>query len=254
MDARVLRAALGGVRCASDPAWACSRFGRADGVSPTVIFIQQPGTPLVERGVDGSVAQFFAVAGQAEDVGGEEFGDVALVIVVDLFGAVEPTDGLADGGFGFDDDERQAVDEQDQVGAALGRAGAEGVLGGDDVLVLIQVLVIDQVDGDVLVVLAKGHGALAAQPGGEFFVGADQAVGAHGEHDGAQFVEHFVGAGGLGGDLGVEADERIAQIVFDEHVVDAAGQRQGGDVMPARAFGVAPERDVGGLGFTHATF
>ncbi len=103
----------------------------------------------------------------------------------------------------------------------------------------------------MLVVLAKGHGALAAQPGGEFFVGADQAVGAHGEHDGAQFVEHFVGAGGLGGDLGVEADERITQIVFDEHVVDAAGQRQGGDVMPARAFGVAPERDVGGLAFSN---
>ncbi len=106
----------------------------------------------------------------------------------------------------------------------------------------------------MLVVLAKGHGALAAQPGGEFFVGADQAVGAHGEHDGAQFVEHFVGALGLGGDLGVEADERIAQVVFDEHVVDAAGQRQGGDVMPARAFGVAPERDVGRLLFRNAAF
>ncbi len=66
-------------------------------------FIHQPGTPLVERGVDGSVAQVFAVGGDAEDVAGEEFGDEALVVVVDLFGAVEPTDGLADGGFGFDD-------------------------------------------------------------------------------------------------------------------------------------------------------
>ncbi len=118
----------------SGPAPVSGRIGRARHL------IHQPGTPLVERGVDGSVAQFFAVAGQAEDVGGEEFGDVTFVIVVDLLGAVEPTDGLADGGFGFDDDERQAVDEQHQVGAALGGAGAEGVLGGDDVLVLVQVL------------------------------------------------------------------------------------------------------------------
>ena len=87
--------------------------------------------------MDGAVTQVFAIAGDAEDVGGEEFGDKTFVVVVDLFGAVEPTDGVADGGFGFDDDERQAVDEQDEIGAALGGTGAEGVLGAEDILVLV---------------------------------------------------------------------------------------------------------------------
>ena len=208
--------------------------------------------------MDGAVAQVFAIAGDAEDVGGEEFGDEAFVVVVDLFGAVEPTDGVADGGFGFDDDERQAIDEQDEVGTALGGSGTEGVLGAEDVLVLVEVFEIEQVDGDVFVALAKGHGAFAAQPGGEFFVGADQSFGAHGEHDGAQFVKHFVGAFWSGGDGWVETDEGVAQIVFNEDVVDATRQGEGIDIIPARARTVAsdgiPRRGVGRRVFGYAPF
>ena len=44
-----------------------------------------------------AVAQVFAFGGHAEDVAGEQLGDEALVIVVDLFGAVEPADGLRTG-------------------------------------------------------------------------------------------------------------------------------------------------------------
>ena len=197
--------------------------------------------------MDGAVAQVFAFGGDAEDVAGEELGDEALVVVVDLFGAVEPAHGLAHGGLGFDQHQRQAVDQQDQVGAALGGAGPEGVLGGDDELVSVEIVVIDQPDRDVLVVPAKRHGAVAAQPGGELFVGADQAIRADRQYDGAQLVEHFVGALGLGGDLRVETDEGIAQVLLDEHVVDAAGKRQGGNEMPAGAFGVGAEGDVGGV-------
>ena len=199
--------------------------------------------------MDGAVAQVFAIAGDAEDVGGEEFGDEAFVVVVDLFGAVEPTDGVADGGFGFDDDERDAVDEQDEIGAALGGTGAEGVLGAEDILVLVEVFVVEQVDGDVFVALAKGHGAFAAQPGGEFFVGADQSFGAHGKHDGAQFVEHFIGAFGAGGDGWVESDEGVAQIIFDENVVDTARQSKGIHIMPACARTVASDGQIGCLIF-----
>lgn len=195
--------------------------------------------------MDGSVAQVFAFGGDVEDVAGEEFGDEFFVVVVELFGAVYPTDGVADGGFGFEDGEGQAVDVADEVGAAFGAACAEGDLGGGDVLVVVEGVEVEQADGDVLVVFAEGHGAVAAQPGGEFFVGADESIGAHGEDDGAQFVEDFVGAFGLGGDFWVEADEGLAQGWFDEHVVDAAGQFEGVDEVPARAFGVAPERDVG---------
>ena len=68
--------------------------------------------------MDGSVAQVFAFGSDVEDVAGEEFGDEFFVVVVELFGAVYPTDGVADGGFGFEQGERDAVDVEDEVGAA----------------------------------------------------------------------------------------------------------------------------------------
>jgi hypothetical protein len=70
--------------------------------------------------MDGSVAQVFAFGGDVEHVAGEEFGDEFFVVVVELFGAVYPTDGVADGGFGFEQGEGQAVDVEDEVGAAFG--------------------------------------------------------------------------------------------------------------------------------------
>lgn len=43
----------------------------------------------------------------------------------------------------------------------------------------------------VLIVRAEGHGALAAQPRGEFFVGAHEAVALHREQNGAQAIRRF---------------------------------------------------------------
>ena len=107
---------------------------------------------------------------------------------------------------------------------------------------LSEVVEVDERDGDVLVVGAKGHGALAAQPGGELLVGPDQAVAAHGQHDGAQLVDHLVGAVGLGGDARVEADQGVADILLDEDIVGLAGQGDGGNEMPARCPGLPARR------------
>lgn len=200
---------------------------------------------MLQRCVDGPVAQVFAFGGHVEHVAGKQFGDEFFVVVVDLLGPIHPTDGVANGGFGFEHRQWQPVDIQHQVGAALGGSGAERDLGGGDVLVVIQVFKVNQADGDVLVVLAKGHGAVAAQPSGEFFVGADESITAHGCQDGAQFVEYFVGAFGAGGDFRVEPDERLHQPGFEQYLVDLARQVERRDVMPARAFGIASQRQVG---------
>jgi hypothetical protein len=106
--------------------------------------------------------------------------------------------------------------------------------------------VVDQVHGDVLVVGAEGHGAFAAQPGGEFFVGADETVAAHGQDDGAQFVDDFVGALGFGGDGRVEADERLAQVGFDEDVLRLAGDGARRHEMPSRTAAAEAGGGVGG--------
>ena len=107
---------------------------------------------------------------------------------------------------------------------------------GDDVLVLLEVVEVDELDGDVLAVLAEGHRLLAGEPGGELLVGLDQAVAADAHDDRPQPVEHIVGAIGLGGDLGVQADERLAEMVLDERLPAAGGGgSRGAEVVPAEA-------------------
>ena len=50
---------------------------------------------------------------------------------------------------------------------------------------------------------AEGHRTIAPEPGGELLIGLDEPVAPDGQNDRAQLVEHFVGAAGIGGDLGV---------------------------------------------------
>ena len=85
-----------------------------------------------------------------------------------------------------------------KVGPLLGLAGAEGVLLGDDVLVLLEVVEVDELDGDVLAVLAEGHRLLAGEPSSKLLVGLDQAVASDAHDDRPQPVEHVVGAIGVG--------------------------------------------------------
>ena len=54
------------------------------------------------------------------------------------------------------------------------------------------------------------------EPGGELLVGLDEAVAAHAHDDRPQLVEDLVGTVGLRRDLGVQADQRLAQLVLDQ--------------------------------------
>ena len=74
----------------------------------------------------------------------------------------------------------------------------------------------------MLAVLAERHRTLAQEPGSELFVGLDEAAVTHGHNDRAQAIEHIVDAVGLGGDRGVEANECVAQMILNEHLVRLA--------------------------------
>ena len=87
----------------------------------------------------------------------------------------------------------------------------------------------------MLAVRAERHRPLAGQPGGELLVRLDEAVGADAHQDGAQLVEHLVGAVGLGGDLGVQADQRLAQVIFDQDLVRLAWEVLRSEEVPAEA-------------------
>jgi hypothetical protein len=53
------------------------------------------------------------------------------------------------------------------------------------------------------------------------------------QDDGAQAVEHIVHAARIGGDVGVQADQGVAQIGFDQRLLRLARQVGGADEMPA---------------------
>jgi hypothetical protein len=150
--------------------------------------------------------------------------------------AIHPTHCRADGRLALADDERDAVDEQNKIGPARdGMAGPNRELRGDDAVVAGQVIEINQPDGGVLIVRAKGRSALAAQPGRELFVGAHQAITLHRKQDCPQAIQHFVGAVGPLGDFGIEADEGFAQVRFDQDIPFRARELVAGDVDPAEA-------------------
>ena len=197
--------------------------------------VSPPRPPEVHGHPDRSVHQLFDFSVNAEHVGDEELGDGPLVVVVDLERAVEPAHGVAHGRLGLDHHERQPVHQQHEVGAALVGARTKHKLVGDDVVVVLGVLGVEQAHGDVLVVRPKRHRAVAAHPGRQLLVGLDQPVGAHGEHDGAQLVEHLVSAVGNGGDLGVEPEERLTHPRLGEELVGETWDVRRGPVMPAEA-------------------
>ena len=92
---------------------------------------------------------------------------------------------------------------------------------------------VDQADGDVFAIRAKGHRAFAQCPCGKFLVRLHQPIRPRAHDDGAQAVEHVIGPAGVGGDVGVQADQGVTKVGFDQHLLRLAGKVGGGDVMPA---------------------
>ena len=67
----------------------------------------------------------------------------------------------------------------------------------------------------------------------KLLVGLDQAVAADAHDDCPQPVEHVVDAVGLGRDTGVQADESITEVFFDEGFLGLAREVLVGKVVPA---------------------
>ena len=152
-----------------------------------------------------------------------------------LDGSVEPALAGPHGGLRLDHHQRDAIDEQHEVGPLFGGARSAGILRRDDVLVPFDLGEVEQVDRDVFAVRAKGERPFAGEPGSELLVGLDEAVTADAHQDGAEPVDDVVGAVGLGGDVGVEPDQRLAQVIFDEDLVRLARDILLSEVVPAEA-------------------
>ncbi len=184
--------------------------------------LDPPGPPQLHRQTDRAIAELLALGSDRDDVRNEQLGNVALVVLVDLDRRVEPALARPDGRLRLDHDERNAIDQQHQVGPLLGCASAIRELRGDDVLVAFEVVEVDESDGDVLAPLAERHGPLAAEPSGELLVRLDQTVAPDAHEDSPQPVQHIVCTVGLGGNLRVEANQRLAQLVLDQDLVRLA--------------------------------
>ena len=199
------------------------------------VCLDPPGSPQVHRQTDGAIAELLALGGDRDDVRDEQLGDVAFVVVVDLNRRVEPALARPDGRLRLDHDERNAVDQQHEISALLAGTSAARELRGDDVLVAFEVVEVHEPDGDVLAALAERHRPLADEPSGELLVRLDEAVAPDAHEDGAQPVQHIVRAVGLSGDLRVEPNQRLAQVILDQDFMRLASKVLRREEVPAEA-------------------
>lgn len=191
---------------------------------------------MLQGGLDRAIAKYLAFACKAKDVGHKELG-YGFFIALQLHRTIKPRPGGADGGFGFADDQRNAVDEQHMIKTFFDGGRLESDFFGDDEAVVIEVIVIYEPDGDVLVVAAragaKGHGDVVVQPFGHHLVGADEAIGLYRKQDGTQAVDDFIGTRRLGGDVRVETLQGGGEFVQEEDIANGAVEVNGFDFAPA---------------------
>ena len=75
-----------------------------------------PGSPQIHRQTDGAVAELLPLGRDRDNVRDEQLRHVALVVLMDSDRRVEPALAGADGRLRLDDHERDAVDQQDEIG------------------------------------------------------------------------------------------------------------------------------------------
>ena len=103
-------------------------------------FVQVPWAPVLYWQANRAVVVLLALGGHREHVAHEQLGHKFLVVRVHLHGTIYPADALLDRRFGLNQHQWQAVDQQHQIGTALSGSSPVGVLLGNDVLVLRQVI------------------------------------------------------------------------------------------------------------------
>ncbi|MNJ37987.1 hypothetical protein D3C77_328240 [compost metagenome] len=137
-----------------------------------------PGAPILDTGIDRAVGKGFALASEAQQVGNEEglhMPPIVLLTAHKVSGTVLPTDTGASGAFHFTHHQRDAVYIQHDIEEHFSSRYIVHLLGHHEVVV-VEVVEVDQIDGDVLAVLSKGQGFFSQQPCLEIFVGPDQAT------------------------------------------------------------------------------
>ncbi len=94
---------------------------------------------MLDGNADGAVAKLFAFGGDGKDVENEQLRHELLVILMYLESAVHPAGCPANRCLGFDEDQRQTVHQQHQIGPLFRRSRTEGVLRGNDIIVPVRI-------------------------------------------------------------------------------------------------------------------
>ena len=195
-----------------------------------------PGPPNLDGHADGAVAVRLSFRGKGEYVGHEHLRDAQFVAVVDIARPVHPGDRRAHRGLGLADHQRQPVDQKHHVEPPASVLDRIDPLVGGDELVSGKVLEIDQPHRGVFAALPERHGLLAPQPFGQQFVCPDKSLALNGQRQGAQPVQHLVGAVGIFLYFGVEPDQGVADPRLHEYVRVKARHVGGGDKLPGSNF------------------
>lgn len=151
---------------------------------------------------------------------------------MDVVGAVEPGLLSADGRLCFAHHERQAVDEQHQVVAAVLVSRCEGHLGRDHEVVRRGIVEVDQPHRHVILGVEELQRLAPAQPGGHLLVGGDEPVVDDRQQRGSEAGQHLLDAFGPLRDHWVQPDEGGGDVLLEEDAIELAGQVVRGDEPP----------------------
>ena len=191
-----------------------------------------PRPPERHRRTDGAIAIALAVRGEVEDIGHKHLRD-GFLIFQDVLRAVHPADGGAHRGLHLANGDREAVDQQHDVQTLAAMRLRIYPLVGDDKLIVVRVIVIEEPDADGTAILVKREGVFLENELLEPLILRDQIVRLHRGDQRAQPVDHGIRILRLFGDARIETDQRGLHHGFHHDLGFLAGKGIRGDVCPA---------------------
>ena len=166
-----------------------------------------PRPPERHRRTDGAIAIALAVRGEVEDIGHKHLRD-GFLIFQNVLRAIYPADGGANRGLHLANGNREAIDQQHDVQPLAAMRLWIYPLVGDDKLVVVRIIVVEEPDADGTAILVKREGVFFKDELLEPLVLRDQIVRLHRGDQRTQPVDHGIRVLRLFSDARIQPDQR----------------------------------------------
>ena len=191
-----------------------------------------PRSPKRHRRTDGTIAIALAVRSEVEDIGHKHLRD-GFLIFQDVLRAIHPADGWAHRRLHLANGNREAIDQQHDVQPLAAMRLRIYPLVGDDKLVIVRIIVVEEPDADGTAILVKREGVFFKNELLEPLILRDQIVRLHRGDQRTQSVNHGIRVLGLFSDARIQPDQRGLHHGLHHDLGFLAGKGICTDVCPA---------------------